>query len=112
METRPLRTHPETLLSSWAVLEERGDVPEEERISNAGVLRRVVSSLKLALEKNSLPPKKAPAYFFVMVAAMELAVMDKSLPRFIRFVTWLKSFASGGLSEQMTCKASFLGWFG
>eukprot|EP00973_Karenia_brevis_P067672 9415159-Karenia_brevis.AAC.1 len=63
LEARPLKTFPETVMSSWSFLVERGDVPENSRIAQSGMAKRAVATLKLTRGKDAKLTKKAPPIF-------------------------------------------------
>eukprot|EP00973_Karenia_brevis_P085381 11848503-Karenia_brevis.AAC.1 len=63
---KPLRTFPASLIAAISFVEDRGDVAIESRISQQGIVRRAAESLRMSLEQNAAPTKKAPAYLLIM----------------------------------------------
>eukprot|EP00973_Karenia_brevis_P019787 2713061-Karenia_brevis.AAC.1 len=87
---KPLRTFPTTLMAAISFVEDRGDVAMENRISQQGIVKRAADSLRMSLEQNAVPTRKAPAYLLIMVVALELMIYDMEVPFFLRFVAWTK----------------------
>eukprot|EP00973_Karenia_brevis_P073159 10162509-Karenia_brevis.AAC.1 len=82
----PRKTLPGTMLASLSFLEERGDVPFQDRVSEQGSVKRAVQYLTTEIDRGSNPVKKAPPYFLVMVLALELGVSDVTAPTFSRAI--------------------------
>ena len=81
------RTAYSSLLSSLRFLEEAGEVPEAERLCKAPALANAVAELALTtahLGKGAREKGQAPQLPLVLVADLELVVLDRSLPLFQR----------------------------
>eukprot|EP00973_Karenia_brevis_P015653 2141989-Karenia_brevis.AAC.1 len=59
-------------MAAISFVEDRGDVLMENRIFQQGIVRRAADSLRMSLEQNAVPTRKAPAYLLIMVVSLEL----------------------------------------
>ena len=84
------RTAPSSAVGALAFLEVAGEIPEEERITLTHVLRSSMKSMAVGLEAAAGPTKKAPGYRAMMLASMELYILDEDRALFLRAFAWVK----------------------
>ena len=84
---------PNTLTqSAVALVEKAGGVRMEERLSLSKVVLITVDTRSAELEQGAPGTRRAPAVPLIMIASLELAVMDEQLPRYWRAFAWTRLF--------------------
>ena len=85
------RSVPRSVLAApLSFVEEKDEVPEEDRISTCQILKTTVADMEAQLSSSAQPTHKAPSLFVMMVIAMELLVLDESMPSGARAMSWVK----------------------
>lgn len=84
------RTIPDSIAAALAFVEQAGDVPLADRFSQDVLWLRTLQSVKADLVRGNTQVSKAPQFTISMVLALELLVMDKHKPMYVRALAWLR----------------------
>ena len=86
------RTKLKAVLSAVSLVEKAGAVPSENRLSLSRSVLVTVDTRTAELEQGAPETRRAAPLPLIMVASLELAVMDSSLPRYWRAFAWVRLF--------------------
>ena len=86
------RTKLKAVLSAVSLVEKAGAVPSENRLSLSRSALVTVDTRTAELEQGAPETRRAAPLPLIMVASLELAVMDSSLPRYWRAFAWVRLF--------------------
>ena len=78
------RTVPRSFLQAFGFIEEKGEVPIEERYSRAATLRTTVDDIEAKLATGAPVTVKAPSLLLVLLVALECLVCDEAAPVGVR----------------------------
>lgn len=84
------KTVPEAFLNTMAFMERVAGVPSGERLSKHVAVQRAVEQITCQLETGAAPPRKARPQPLMLLIALELWVMETSVPRYCRALAWVK----------------------
>ena len=86
------RTKLKSVLASVALVEKAGGVSPDVRLSNSRAVLATVDTRSAELEQGAPETRRAPPLPLIMIASLELAVMDKQLQRYWRAFAWVRLF--------------------
>ena len=84
------RTVPRSSLQALSFIEEKGEVPIEERYSRVAKLRTTVDDIEAKLATGAPVTVKTPSLLLVLLVALECLVCDKAAPVGVRAFAWIK----------------------
>ena len=93
-------SYPKRLLQSLAWFEKVGNWDEGDRINSHELVVRTIAFLSEELRSGVKPLKQAVRYTWVMMAALELLILDDSLSKHIRFRGWTMLVKAWGTLRQ------------
>ena len=81
---------PRTLAAALVYFEQRGGVAPCDRVSESQLWLNAVASHSLQLAAGKPECKKAPAFVFALLVALELLVLNETQPEFVRALAWVR----------------------
>ena len=84
------RTFPTSFGAAVNWVELRAGIAPEERLGQQGLFRKNLEYVENALASDAAPERKAPRFLVVMIAALELYVINEDIPKVLRIFGWMR----------------------
>ena len=89
-ETGAPKSVPQAFASTLSFFEKAAGIPEGERLSNDVVYKRALDQVVKEKDEEQPDRKVAPLLPIALIIAMELQVMNREEPTYVRFYCWIK----------------------